>query len=184
MSKGLRITLGVIGALFVLLFIGVSTTWSHRNTAVELEERIKAQHISNKSNYDNMWKSFKEIAQVTDMQAEHYKDVYTGLITGRNQDTNLLFKMIKEDNPKLDSSLYTKLQREISAGRKTFDNNQSKVTDMIREYNTFIKKKFIMASITGRKEMDANDYIITSGRTKKAFETGEDDVIDLSSNKK
>jgi len=36
-----------------------------------------------------------------------------------------------------------------------------------------------MAAITGRTKYDANDYIVTSDKTAKAFSEGKDDVINL-----
>lgn len=179
MKKTLTIVLSIVIALGVVLGIPAITIFSHRNVAVTLEESVKAQYTSNKSNYDSMVKSAKEMAQVTDMYAEDFERIYSDLISGRNQDTQLLFKVVKESNPTLDSTLYTTLQREISANRKTFDNNQATLVDKIREYNTYIKKKFIMAAITGRSEINADEYIVTSSETTNAFNTGEADVIDL-----
>ena len=60
-----------------------SWIWGQRTTAVKLENRIKGQYLANQSEYDNMWKKFVEIAQVTEMQAEHFKDVYTDLIADK-----------------------------------------------------------------------------------------------------
>ena len=179
MSKGLIITVSILIGLFLIVAVGAGTLWSNRNTAVSLEERIDAKHTSNKSDYDNMWKKFVELTQVSELQADHYKEIYSGLIQGRYEDPNLLFKMVREDNPKLDGGVYTQIQREISAGRNQFNNNQSSLADMIREYNTFIRQKIIMTAITGRVKLDADKYIVTSERTSKAFDSGKDDVINL-----
>lgn len=183
MKKGTIIGLGVIGIIILAICLFVGTMFSQRNRAVELEEQINSQLVANKSEYDNMWKKFKELAQVTDQQAEHFKEVYTDMITGRYEgDENNLMKMIKEDNPQLSSEVYTQLQREISAGRNTFNNNQKKISDLIREYNTYVRKHFIMAGITGREPMDANQFIVTSDRTDGAFNSGQDEQVNLFDN--
>lgn len=174
-----KVIIGTLSAIMILLIISVGTIWSHRNTMVELEERLEAQYTSNKSSYDNMWKKFKEMAQVTDMQADKMKELYQGLIDGRNKDTKLLFKMIKEDNPKLDQSTFTNLQNEIASSRNAFNNNQKQIADIVREYNTYVKKKFITANFWGYKVKDSNNYITTSDRTKDAFENKKDDEIKL-----
>jgi hypothetical protein len=166
------------------LFIGAATLWSHRNTAVELEERIAMQYKANQNSYDNMWKKFVELTQVTELQAQQMKDVYTDLIAGRYQDSNLLFKMVQENNPTLDTGTYTQLQRQIEAGRNTFKNDQDKLLDIIREYNAKVRRWFIMSAITGRTRIDENNYIITSERTEDAFNSKKDDVINLTGNKK
>lgn len=183
MKRGSIIALSIVGAIVLFIIIGAATTWSHRNTAVELEERIAAQYKANQNSYDSMWKKFMELTQVTELQAKQMKDVYTDLIAGRNQDQNLLFKMVKEDNPKLNGEVYTQLQRQIEAGRDTFKNDQNKILDMIREYNSKIRKWIVMTAITGRQRIDENKYIVTSERTNNAFESKKDDVIDLTGGK-
>lgn len=93
---------------------------------------------------------FKEMTQVTDLQAEQFKDVYVDLISGRYEDSKLLFKAVQEQNPNLNGEVYTKLQNEISAGRTEFDRNQKKITDMIAEYNRLVQHRgILMAMLTG-----------------------------------
>ncbi|AET59262.1 MULTISPECIES: hypothetical protein [Paenibacillus] len=173
---GFAIFMGVI-ILFCVITVG--SIWSHRNTAVKLEGRIEAQYLSNQSNYDNMWKKFKEMTQVTDLQAGQVKEVYTGMITGRYNDTNLLYQAVHEQNPRLATSVYTDLQREIAASRQQFDNNQKQMMDIVREYNTYIKVHFIMASLTNMKTYDMSQYIVTSDQTEDAFTKKKADEIRL-----
>ena len=182
MSKGLIAVLGFFGFVILVGIISVSTLFHFRSTAITLEEQVKAQHTANKSNYDNMWKSFKESAQVTDKQAEQFKSVYNDMISGRYEnDSQVLMKMVQEQNPQLDASVYTKLQNQIIAGRKEFDNNQKKIADIIREYNTYVRKHFISNAIFRFETKNADDYIVTSEKTQKAFDSGKDDAIDLNS---
>lgn len=179
MKKGTIITLSVVAVFLLTIIISAGTILSHRNTIVALEERVNAQYTTNQSNYDNMWKKFKEMTQVTDIQAEQIKEVYTDLIAGRYDDPNVLFKMVQEQNPQLDTGVYTQLQREISAGRTQFDNNQKQISDIIREYNTYVRVHFITTAIIGAKELDASRFIVTSEQTQKAFQEKQADVIDL-----
>lgn len=180
-----KVLIGSLVGVVVLILIAVismSTIWSHRNTAVSLDEQIKAQHVANKSNYDNMWKSFKEAAQVSDKQAEQFKDVFAEVMKERNGNKdNLLMEAVQEQNPNMSTEVYTHLQNMIKSGRTEFDNNQKKIADIIREYNTFIRKCVIMNAIFRFDILDANDYIVTSEKTEKAFKTGKDDAIDLNS---
>jgi hypothetical protein len=170
--------IAIIIILIALVFVG--STWSIRQNAVAMESQIDGKFAANKSNYDKMWKSFKEMAQVTELQAKQMKDVYMGLIQGRNQDTNLLMKMVTEDNPKMEPGLYNKLMDHISSGRNAFDNNQKQIADIVQQYNTYIRQHIIMTAITGRKPMDINKFIVTSERTDEAFSSGQDDIVDLS----
>lgn len=68
----------IIGLLIgVTLVAGVGlTTWGNRKTMINLEERVQAKYLSNQSNYDSMWKSMAEAVQITELQAEQFKDVY------------------------------------------------------------------------------------------------------------
>lgn len=174
MKKGLKILIGVAIGVGICVCVPSLSLWSHRNTAISLEQQIEAQLVANKSDYDSMWKKFQEETQVTELQAEQFKDVYNDLIQGRNQDNNLLFKAIQEQNPQMDTMLYSNLQRDISASRDSFSNNQKKLTDIVREYNTYIEKKPIMKLITGRERKDVNDYVVTSEKTEEAFSSKKD----------
>jgi hypothetical protein len=179
-----KILIGCAGAVGIVVLIGVIVIimmLGFRSDAVSLQNRIEAQYIANKSNYDSMWKKFKEMTQVSELQAEQFKDVYTGLIEGRNKDTSLLFRMVQEQNPALSHEIYSNLQREIASSRNVFDNNQKKIVDIIREYNTRIHTGtgFIFNAFFNFQPIDANKYIVTSDKTSNAFETNKDDVIDL-----
>jgi len=174
MGKVLKIVLGsVVGIILVCAVCG-GILWGQRNTAVDLEERINAQYVTNQSNYDNMWKKFKELVQVTDIQANQMKDVYEGLITGRYKDPNLLFKMVQEQNPQLNIEVYANIQREISSGRNSFTNDQKQIADIIREYNSYVRKNIIMTAITNCQVKDASEFIVTSEQTQNAFKNRKD----------
>ncbi|TWK29527.1 hypothetical protein CHCC20369_0874 [Bacillus licheniformis] len=100
--------LGVIVVFILVVVIAAAVIWGQRGEAVSLETQIEAQLKSNESNYDAMWKKFKEMTQVTDLQAEQFKDVYSGLVSGRYEDSKLLFKAVQEQNPNLNGEVYTK----------------------------------------------------------------------------
>ena len=178
----------IAGIAFVVLVmvvgaISVTTFLVHRSTVIHLQSKIESQYSTNKSSYDNMWKSFKESAQVTDMQAEDFKDTYEGMISGRYEnDKNLLVKVVQEQNPSLNGAAYTELQQQVEDGRAKFHNNQEKISDMIGEYNADIQNYFVMNAICNFKKLDPNDYIVTSEKTENAFKTGKDDEIKLRDN--
>ena len=124
-----------------------------------------------------MWKTFKEATQVTELQTEQFKDAYDALFQGRGND-NLLFNAIKEQNPTMDNSVYTKLQDIITSNRKTFDKNQKTITDMINNYNSYVQTNFIMQFMSF-EPLNMDDYVVLSSKTNSAFATGEDDQINL-----
>ena len=180
MKKGSIIGLSILGVFILIVIFSVGSILSTRGNIIELEEQFKAQYVANQSNYDSMWKTFKESAQITDKQATDFKEVYTSIISGRyDGDSGQLMQMIQEDNPQMSTELYTELQRQIESGRKTFDNNQKKLTDVIREYNTYVKKHFIAAAILNKEPVNAEDYIVTSARTDAAFGSGQDEEVKM-----
>lgn len=188
MKKGCLAGLIAGGIIIGGLTIGGINLLSNRSTIISLEQSIEQQYNSNRSNYDSMVKSAKEMVQVTDIYAEDFEEIYSGLVSGRyageeKQQLNSLFKVVQESNPTLDSSVYTTLQRELSANRKTFDNNQAKVVDRIREYNTYIERKFITSAILNKHKIDASQYIVTSQSTEDAFNSGVADEINLRGDK-
>jgi hypothetical protein len=67
----------------------------------------------------------------------------------------VLFKIVQEQNPQMSKDVYNKLQNEISAGRTEFDRNQKKISDLVREYNTHIRKHIVMNAIFHFQTMDA-----------------------------
>lgn len=177
--KGLIIVLILLG----VLAIPVVATWTHYTKANSLEEKIEAQYQSNQASYDAMWKSFKEMAQVTDLQAEQMKDVYTSVINGRYQDDITLIKMIKEDNPKMDDNMYSRLENHIATSRSDFSNKQKTLADIISQYNAYIRNKPIMKMISGKETKDSSKYITTSSETQNAFKSGEDSEINIKGDK-
>ena len=164
----------VIVAIVVLLF---GTVWSTRSKAIKLRNQIETQYTANKSNYDSMWKTFKEATQVTELQTEQFKEAYDELFKGRGS-SELLINAVKEQNPTMDNSLYGKLQDIITSNRKAFDKNQKTISDMINNYNSYVQTNFIMQFLSF-DTLNADDYVVLSSKTNAAFITGEDDAINL-----
>jgi len=181
-----KIVIGIVGFLVFLVIIAlisITSIWSHRNTVIALKESIDSQYTTNKSSYDNMWKSFKETAQATDMQAKDFKKTYDQMISGRYEnDKNLLVKAVQEQNPSLNGQVYSNLQQQVEAGRASFQNNQKAISDLIREYNVAIQKYVVMNAIFHFEKLDSKDFVVTSEKTEHAFETGKDDEIKLRDN--
>ena len=61
--------LRLIGVIFLIIFVLVVSALNFRNTAIKLEKSFEVQYVANQSSYDAMWKKFRELAQVSDLQA-------------------------------------------------------------------------------------------------------------------
>lgn len=167
-------TLAILGtiAFFVVGFVG--SVFSFRGQAVAMENTIAAQYDQNRNNYDNMWKRFKEMAQVNDKYASDLKALFDGAMQGRYgaDGSKAMFQWIKEQNPTLDSAIYLKLQTAIEAGRISFEADQKQLIDKKREYQNLLRsnRAIFVNWILHFPKIDLSKYdIVTSDATEKAF---------------
>ncbi|MFC1640430.1 hypothetical protein ACFL2D_00090 [Patescibacteria group bacterium] len=185
MSKG---TIGVlailgVGVLAVLIVGGMAL--GYRGDCVRAEAGIKAQYKQNQNNYDNMWKKFKEMAQVPEMYTADLKSLYDGAIGARYgaEGSKAAMQWIQEQNPNLDPSMYTKLQSAIEAGRNSFEANQRDLLSKKQAYEIVLNgNRALIAGIivASYPTIDLDDYdIVTSDDTATAFATGTANEVDL-----
>jgi hypothetical protein len=173
--------LGVAGFFLFSLIIG---TFSFRSKAVNFEESIRAQYSQNQNNYDNMWKKFKEISQVTDKYSSDLKELYNNAMVGRYGDdgSKALFQWIQEQNPNLNPDTYLKLQSTIEAGRNSFESDQKQLVAKKEQYAKLIRSNsaLVFNMVLGFPKIDLDKYsIVTSDKTNEAFETKKDNEIEL-----
>lgn len=196
-SKG-NATLAVLLGVVVLAVVVIGMAVGFYNTANSLSQSTVAQWQSNQSRYDGFWKMVKETAQVTDKYKTDFKNIFIGAIEGRYKDNGMgqMFAMIKEENPRLDASLYTKIQQVIEAGRGDFMRSQDDLLDKQRRLGTHLSSatgalfsgflglpKEVLGDLRPPRDKDGDgkytalDYpIVTSGKTKEVFSTGEDNA--------
>lgn len=184
MSNKTIIALVAVG-LFGIVGIGcVGTVLSFRSNCVNAEAGIEAQWKADQSTYDNMWKTFREMSQVPKMYEEQLKSLWSGVISGRFGEggSKQLFLSIKEDNPKLDPSMYTKIQTAIQAGRARFNQDQTELLDKKAQYQMILNgNTAVIANVLFHfPHIDLAKYdIVTSDATEKAFSTKKADEIQL-----
>lgn len=172
-----KVVIGLIGIAVVAVIIGgsfISGLIGINNQCAAWEKSITAQYSQNKNNYDNFYKKVKEVAQVPDMYASKFKEVYDGMMKGRygQEGSKAVFQWIQENNPQFNSSMYEKIQVVIEAGRNSFEANQKSLLDKKRVYetmlNTFPDGWF--AKFTGWPKIDLKEYdIVTSDITEETF---------------
>ncbi|MFH1430514.1 MAG: hypothetical protein ABIG71_03270 [Candidatus Uhrbacteria bacterium] len=180
----LIILAGIFGVILLGVIIFVVGLASFRTDCVNAEEGIKAQYTQNQNSYDSMWKMFKEMAQVPDMKMEHLRKLYDGTMAGRYGDggSKAVMQFIQEQNPTLGEEMYTKLQSAIEAGRRRFMADQNSLIAKKEAYSKLLRGNaaLVYNLILGFPKINLDDFgIVTSVKTKNAFETGEDDEIQL-----
>lgn len=163
------VSLGIIGGC---VGIGIN------NKEIRLRNTANAQQENLKVVYDKTWKVIQQQAQVSDKYAEDFKKIYIPLMEKRyGSGGGGLMKWIQERNPEFTPALYTKLMNSIEGLRGEFANEQKKLLDIKRQHDD-MRLTFPSSLICGgRPELDIQ--LVTSARTSKAFETGEENEVDL-----
>lgn len=180
-------TVIVLGFLVVfgIIFAGFGcTALSYRSDCVRMEAKVVAQYDQNRNNYDNMWKKFREMAQVPDKYAGDMKKMWADTMRARYGEggSKALFQFIQEHNPQLDPSMYVKLESAIEAGRNSFAADQQQLIDVRRQYEVVLKdnRALFVGWIFSYPTIDLKKYdIVTSDKTDDAFRTKKSDEVDI-----
>lgn len=170
----------VAGSVAFILLVGVLSGISVSNNEIDLRAQFMAQVDANKVTYDKVWKTVSQKAQITDKYKDDFKDVYVSMMNERYEGETKgspMFKWVQEHNPQLSASIYTDLMDAVESNRAEFLRVQKRLIDIKREHQ-ILRQKFPSSIIVGsRPELVLE--LVTSAKTKKAFETGEENDVDL-----
>lgn len=191
-----------LGLSVVVLGIGIffaMVGW--HNDAVAAENGVKAQWKSNQNTYDAFWKKVQEVAQVPSQYKEDFKELLVQETTAKYgaEGSKATVQWFKDRAILLDSSLYHKVQDVIEVGREDFKRSQNMLLDRQRVYTNTLEgwwgdilarhygfPREVRGDVAPPKDADGDgrltvlDYpIVTSARTQKAFQTGQDDEISV-----
>lgn len=199
------IAVGLVG-LIVLIWLFASFNGTQKDM-VKREQALSAQYQDNQNELSKLVLSVREMLGVATTANDKLNEVLTDAIKGRyegdtgaNPTGGAFFSAITEAYPDLaaNSALYQKVQDAIASGREAYKNKQTKLLDMLREYETWKNSGFVhskMASMVGApsdnlvarigtsvsRGQDALDQmyvIVLAGEAKEAYTTGEDPGLD------
>ena len=179
--KTLIATAIVVGGI---VLIGGSSYVSAYNTGNRLENVIEATFTDNKNVLAQYSNRIAEAAQIPAMQRDDLTAVVTAALDARYGDegSQAMFQFIQEQNPTIDSAVYVELQRIISGGREDFRIAQTRLIDQKRVYETALGSFWggTWMSVAGYPKIDLDEYVIvTNARTEDAFDSGQEEAIQL-----
>jgi hypothetical protein len=181
MKNWMIVTLAGLGIFILGLVMTIGSVISTANQEVDLRTAIVAKQKDNTSQFDAMWKTISQTAQVTDAQKKALIEIFTGYAQARsgNDKGGSLANWIHEAVPNVDTSTFNNLQNIITAERDGFAMRQKELLDLSREHNRLLQRfpSNIVLSMLGRKEIDIQ--IVTSTRTDNAFQSGKDDDVNV-----
>lgn len=171
------ITIGLIALM--ALFSGVWTINAH-DTQAALKVQYDAKLVDNNAQFDNMWKTISQIAQIPEAKKNAYKEIFEGYANARTSEgQGRVMAWIKEQNPTIDLSVYDKLSDRIEANRKEWTGHQTRLVFITEQYNKNLSPLIRggVLKLMGFEVLKAE--IVTSSHTKKSFSSGLDDDIKL-----
>ena len=178
------IWLGIGGVVLIAILIVVIMKISYVNKEVRLRKTIEAKQLDNTSEFDNMWKKVKQVAQVTDEAKNALIEIFQKHAAARStgQQGGSLMLWIKESIPdaKANTDLYKNLMNVLTSSRDAWTMRQKELIGLKNEYDILCESVPSKWFVTQR---DIKITIITSTKTEKTFQEGKDDDVDLFPNK-
>lgn len=186
--KKKNVPIGVIVAIVAVLAViglGFITYASAVAFGSEQEEAILATQNDNRQVLAQTTTSIKEMAQVPTMAADDLSRVMESAFQGRygENGSQAAVQLIVEAYPgQIDPVLYRNIQTRIESGRIQFMNNQTKLVDQKRVYQTnlryLVRGFWLRTAGFPTIDLDAIQPV-SSTSANRAFETGVDDGITL-----
>ena len=178
--KGLKlkaIVASVIGVVMIGLIVFLMDI-SYDNREQRLRTDVLDQERKIEANYDKMWKTISQQAQVLDKYADDFKEIYKGMMTGRYGDggSKAMWQWLKEHNPEIDASIYKKIMTTVEATRTSFEREQRRLSEMAASHMKLYVTKPAKWFVNGEP---VEIQIVSSKKTKKVMETGEENDVDL-----
>ncbi len=169
---------------------------SFYNDCIVREKNLVAAWKESQLEYDNLWKSVQETANVTDAHQDAFRDIFKIGMRARYPKDGHMVSWLRESNPELPTALYGKVLTIVEQGRDKVTASQTEVNEQQRDYDIAISTfpDSLFASVLGfpravegeyapSQDFDGDgtitvlDYrILSSDRTEGTFETARENT--------
>ncbi|CAH7417350.1 conserved hypothetical protein [Vibrio chagasii] len=180
MQKGSALIVLVV--LLGVIATGVGTFFwmnmSNHNKAVRFEENINKRVNDSESILSNGTMALMDKVSIKDNYAEQFRENLLIVMQARTtqNDTNLLFNGVTEQNPELSDGLYRDISSYIEGMRRDFHLSRSRLQDTCADYrvalNSMVSGYFMKGNGFPKIDVDSQCKVISDARTSETFETG------------
>ena len=185
MSTGTKIAISIL-VVTLLSFGGCALTVYGKVKNVRQHEVVIKKAKQEAGNvHSNMVAKVREIAQVPGMYAEDLGKVVNEALQAKygEEGSQAMFQWFKDMDLKIDTAMYTKLQRVIESSRNDFAAQQKMQLDKVQQLELFLADPFDewVVGVFGYPRIDLDEYsdVVKTDTTREAFETGVDKPLEL-----
>lgn len=199
-GKGLLATGIVLGGILIIGMMLYSTFNNIDKEAERREAALTAQYLDNQNELSKFTSGFYEQFGVVEAKAEKLNVILEDAMKGRYSEGSTaqpvggqFISAVVEAYPDLSGlDSYDKIMDYVAAGRESYKQQQTKLLDMIREYDTWRRSGIIhqrlvsMAghpgdglraqigtkAVTGMEALDQMRLIVTTSGTQESYTTG------------
>jgi len=168
-----------VAAVSLIALVAAGSLIGAWNKAVSLETQIVAAADNNEQILGQFYNKLEETVQVTDIYKDDFKDSMTAMLAGRYGEggSQAAFQWIQESMPTLDPSMYRSVQLLIEADRNRFQNEQTRLIDLRRQYDQELRSfpSAMWLGVLGFPKLDlaAPQYnAVTTVDAVEVFSTG------------
>jgi len=198
MGSGLIVSLTVLGVFIVGGLVLYGTFNGINKDGVQRETRLSAQYSDNQNELSKFQSGFYEQMGIANLKSDKMDQILSDAVKGRYDNApqgqgGQFFSAMVEAYPDLAGlNSYDKIMDYVSAGRESYKQQQSKLLDMIREYDTWrrsglIHRQLVKISgfpssdlraqigaraVTGDAALEQMRLIVTTSTTQEAYTTG------------
>ena len=193
-------------AIVLLLVVILAGRWNGtRNALIDRETALNAQYLDNQNELDAFLKKAHETFNVADAKADRLDQILTDAVKGRyegetgaNPTGGAFFSAITEAYPDLQGlDTFDRVATVVEAGREAYKQKQTKLLDMLRDYDSYRKKGLLHSFLVGRVGYPTLEarigtkvvtgaaareqmyLIVTRDATSEAYNTGKQDPLDF-----